>query len=170
MSTLPISSSSEPLALRPFRLTDAALVASWSTDPRDALWIAPRTAPPITADSVVDWTAGATFAGVLVGAADPVAYGELNLLDAGYAHWWIGHLVVAPSERGRGVGRALIAALLDRAFTASAAKVVTLVVFRENRAAIRAYEAAGMRFDGYETHYFESYQRREVLMRMIAKR
>lgn len=98
--------------------------------------------------------------------AEPVAYGELNVLDRGYRSHWLGHLVVAPHARGQGLGRALTELLLARAFEVHESRRVTLVVFRENQSAIACYRKAGMRPDGFEHHFFEPYNRGARLLRM----
>jgi GNAT superfamily N-acetyltransferase len=57
---------------------------------------------------------------------------------------WCGGFGVVPSRRGRGLGRRLMAALLESA-RAAGVRRLTLEVLRENAAALRLYEAAGLR-------------------------
>lgn len=57
---------------------------------------------------------------------------------------WCGGFGVVPELRGRGVGRRLMRALLESARAASLRRL-TLEVLRENTAARRLYEGAGMR-------------------------
>jgi GNAT superfamily N-acetyltransferase len=57
---------------------------------------------------------------------------------------WCGGFGVVPSRRGRGLGRRLMAALLESA-RAAGVRRLTLEVLRENAAALRLYEGAGLR-------------------------
>lgn len=152
--------------LRAFRAQDAPCVAGW-IGPADAYWLAPRSRPPLTVQSVLSWggSDGRRFVLVRPGGA-PVAYGEINRLSFSRRTWWLGHLIVDPDQRGRGYGRLLAGRLIERAFETCGASRVTLVVFPENTAAIACYRAVGMRDDGFETHYFPHYRRRVRLLRL----
>lgn len=57
---------------------------------------------------------------------------------------WCGGLGVVPERRGRGFGRVMVAALLDRA-RAAGLRSLKLEVLDKNTAALRLYEAAGLR-------------------------
>lgn len=163
-------SASPVCRLEPFNPRYADLVLSWIASPEEAYWIAPRTAPPLTVEEVLQWQAPGHQPFLLYksGHAEPIGYGELNLLSSLGRRYWLGHLIVDPAHRGRGHGKQLTRLLLRRAFTRHAANEVSLVVFPENRPALLCYEAAGMRPDGYETHELASYNRRVRLLRMIA--
>ncbi len=160
-----------PCRLVPFEAAWAELVASWAQDAREAYWLAPRNPPPLTAAEVLRWhTPGHTpYALLEEGRATPVGYGELNRLSSGRRRYWLGHLVIDPAERGRGLGAALTRKLLEEAFVRRRAQEVSLVVFPDNVAAIACYRAAGMREDGYETHEFAAYRRVETLLRMVVR-
>jgi RimJ/RimL family protein N-acetyltransferase len=144
------------------------LVASWVRDEREAFWLAPKTWPPITGDDVRAWQRPGHEALVLASQLDgqAVAYGELNVLNAARGDYWLGHLLVDSARRGRGLGLELTRALLRWARTHYAARTVSLVVFPENVAAIRCYQAAGLREAGYESHNLTPYCRRTRLLRM----
>ena len=153
-------------ALRPFRQTDAPLVASW-IGPDEAYWLAPRSRAPLTVETVLAWGQAEGQRFVLVTPdAVPVAYGEVNRLNFSPRTSWLGHLVVAPTQRRRGFGQRLARSLIDHAFDTGVARRVTLVVFPENAAAIACYRAVGMRADGFETHFFPHYRRRVRLLRL----
>jgi RimJ/RimL family protein N-acetyltransferase len=98
-----------------------------------------------------------------------VGYGEINALDVRARRYWLGHLIVDPEQRGRGLGTALTRLLLVRAFRELRAREVTLVVFPENATAIASYRAAGMFADGEEIHDFASYGLRARMLRMAAR-
>jgi RimJ/RimL family protein N-acetyltransferase len=157
--------------LEVFEPVYAALVASWVCDAREAYWLAPKTAPPVTAEHVRGWNCPGHEQLQLVArrGGGPVAYGELNVLDAERGLYWLGHLIVDPRRRGHGVGRALTLALLARAFTNYAARQVTLVVFPDNAAARACYRKAGLHEDGWEVHRLPPYRRRVRLLRMSSR-
>jgi RimJ/RimL family protein N-acetyltransferase len=156
------------LRLERFDPAHADLVASWVTSELEAYWLAPQTPPPLTADQVRRWSSSQHEAFQLRPPQQqpPIAYGELNILDR-YRHaYWLGHLIVDPAVRGRGVGRELTRRLIERARTCYGATEVTLVVFPANAPAIRCYRAAGLLPDGYELHDLEPYGHRARLLRM----
>ncbi len=158
--------------LVPATTADAWLVASWLADPHDAYWAAPRTWPPVTAQRVRTWFRAGHRPYLLTDdqAGQSVGYGELNTLRHRQGDYWIGHLVVDPQQRGRGYGLVLTLRLLERAFAHQRARRVLLVVFPENVTAIRCYQRAGMRPDGYELHHFPPYDRCEHLLKMVITR
>jgi ribosomal protein S18 acetylase RimI-like enzyme len=67
----------------------------------------------------------------------------------------IGHVIgmmVRPEMRGRGVGRALLAACIERVRTVEGMEMLTLTVTSSNRAAAALYEGAGFRRYGRLEH------------------
>lgn len=154
--------------LSAFRATDAEAVSSWVADDLQALWLAPRTPPPITPASVRGWRGWNIRQFCIRGDEDgpPVAYGELNTLNMLRGHYWLGHLVVASDQRGRGLGRLLTESLLERAFGELGARRVVLVVFPENLAAIACYRTCGLRDEATEIHFLPPYRRDAALLRM----
>jgi RimJ/RimL family protein N-acetyltransferase len=164
------ASLTRTLRLRAFDPVYAERVLSWVRDAREAYWLAPRTEPPLTADKVRAWVGPGRNPLMLVspGQPEPLAYGELNLLNEKRRQYWLGHLIVDRQQRGCGLGRRLTELLLHRAFRFHAARRVSLVVFPENKRAVACYQAAGMHKDGFETHYFLPYRCRERLLRLVA--
>jgi ribosomal protein S18 acetylase RimI-like enzyme len=160
----------DALRLTPFEPGMAGRVLSWVRSARDAYWLAPRTRPPLTVQKLLAWGGDGHHCFVLVAPshAEPLAYGEVNLLNAKRREYWLGHLIVDPQWRRRGLGRRLTELLLRHAFGDLDGKRVSLVVFADNDAAVSCYHAAGMRDDGHETHYFAPYHRRVRLLRMAA--
>lgn len=156
--------------LQAFTPGHADRVMSWVRTRQEAFWLAPRTAPPLTAEQVLNWQRPGhqAFLMLEVGLPDPIAYGELNVLGQEPGLFWLGHLIVDPQQRGRGCGIQLTRLLLWQAFYHQRAREVTLVVFPENKAAIAAYKAAGMRAAGHEQHEFAAYGRVVKLLRMVA--
>ncbi len=158
--------------LEPFHPGYADEVISWVRDEREALWLAPRSRPPLTASEVLNWQNAGHHSYLLVEKRDmggPVAYGELNELTGAARRYWLGHLIVADGRRGEGWGVELTRRLLWEGFSRRGARDITLVVFPDNQRAISCYKAAGMEPDGYEVHEFPAYGRRIRLLRMIAR-
>src|SRR5262249_26788489 len=134
------------MPLLPFVPGFAGLVSGWAVG-NDVVraWCAVD-GDRVPADVVAGWSLAEdveayVFAEDLDG--PPVAYGEL-WLDAEEGEVALARLLVAPEHRGRGVGRALTAALTDRAREAHPElPSVFLRVRPDNAQAIKAYAAAG---------------------------
>jgi len=160
-----------PETLVAFTPRHAPRVSSWIRTQADAYWLAPQTPFPITPARVRAWAVPGTEPLLLLSgdAGAPVAYGELNVLERGRAQYWIGHLIVDPEQRRRGLGRVLTQSLLQRAFRLRGALGVSLVVFPENEAAIRCYRGCGFREVGTEWHSFPAYGKRVAMLRMCVR-
>lgn len=160
------------LCLCDFHAEFATAIASWVRSDRELTWLAPRTLPPLTAAKVIAWGRDRANRILLwdAAAASPVGYSELNLMPNEKDHYWIGHFIVAPHLRGRGLGVRFVQAILDRAFHDLAASETSLVVFPDNTPAIRSYEHCGMKATGREIKYFRESRERHELIRMAIKR
>jgi len=156
--------------LRPSSHSYASLIASWVYSVEEAYWLAPKTPAPLTEAHVRAWRKPGHEPLALFNGreAQPIAYGELNVLSAARGEYWLGHLIVAPQHRGNGWGRCLTELLLERAYRRHAARRVSLVVFPENERAIGCYHRAGFREEGYEEHELRHYGRLVRLLRMSA--
>ncbi|HEX2205967.1 MAG TPA: GNAT family N-acetyltransferase [Longimicrobium sp.] len=88
----------------------------------------------------------------------------LGAAQPGDGHGWILSLGVDPAARGRGAGRALVAALLE-AFAARGAREVFLHVSPSNRAAIALYERLGFEVVREERDWFGPGEDRLILRR-----
>ena len=82
-----------------------------------------------------------------VAGEDILAYGMLRGWDEGYDVPSLG-LAVAPDHRGRGLARAMMLHLHDRAASRGAVRI-RLKVDRRNLSALRIYEAQGYRLDDH---------------------
>ncbi|HRX83630.1 MAG TPA: GNAT family N-acetyltransferase [Phycisphaerae bacterium] len=153
--------------LQPMSAGSAATVASWVRSDAELFWLAPSTVPPITAEKVLGWTRqrGAAFIYTPSHGEPPVGYAELNAMARDRRHLWIGHVLIDPALRGGGLGRALTAALVHRAFRIEGARRLSLVVFPENVSAVRCYEAAGFTLRGEENQCFGAAPQRFRLLR-----
>lgn len=120
----------------------AATIASWSVSADETLaWVSSST--PVTADTVRGWWDDADVAPriLLDPAGTPVAYGEV-WDDAEEDEVELARLVVDPARRREGVGRRLVAALLEVA-REHGRTATFLRVVPENAAARALYRATG---------------------------
>ena len=141
------------------------MIATWVGTSQELLLLAPSTEPPLTARKVLAWRKPGAIAFVHrvdVGeqttsiAAPAIAYGEINPMRNSPEHFWLGHVVVEPTQRGSGLGRSFVLALVDHAHRLLGARRISLVVFPDNEPAIRCYSSAGFRNMGEENHQFSS--------------
>ncbi|MBI4717370.1 MAG: GNAT family N-acetyltransferase [Planctomycetes bacterium] len=148
------------------------MIAAWVGTAPELRWLAPSSALPLTAEKVVAWRKPGGHAMVWTRdtAEVPAAYAELNPMRDAPDHWWMGHVIVSPQLRGRGMGTAFVRALLNEAFTELLASRVSLVVFPENRIAIACYRRAGFTAIGEEYHRFSEESPYLRLLRLEARR
>jgi RimJ/RimL family protein N-acetyltransferase len=153
------------------------MLVSWVGGDADLRWLAPNTAPPLTPEKVLEWQKpeGRAYVAVAArpeepngspppramhngdcGESDLVAYGELNPIQGRPRQFWLGHCLVRPDRRGRGLGCAFVKTLLRQAFAVLRASNVALIVFPDNRAALHCYLRAGFVAVGEEWHSFLS--------------
>jgi len=130
----------------PFEARHASLVAGWVRSDKDLFMLSPRTPGPLTAAKVIGWkqAGGDQLMYHDPGDGEPCGYVELNPMPEGGRHWWIGHCIVAPHQRGNGTGLRMVRLVLDRAFEYRDARRVSLVVFPGNFGAVRCYCVAGL--------------------------
>ena len=156
------------LRLRPFNEGHGSTIAGWVQTARQLLWLAPATEMPLTAEKVVGWTrpTGQAFILTRDGHDTPLGYGELNPMRRQPRHLWLGHAIVCPDQRGRGIGQALVQALVDHAFDRLGADRISLIVFPENVAAIECYKRVGFIPVGHEYHRFGQSSKRHRFLRL----
>jgi ribosomal protein S18 acetylase RimI-like enzyme len=134
----------DELNIRPFVEADEAEVTSWFADAGELRFFAgPRLTWPLDAGqwrsirldpSVTAWT------GIFGQETTPIGHGELVAESTTTAR--LARLAIAPPERGRGVGRAMMIKLIDEA-RVGGHTLLTLNVHQDNTAAIRAYRGFG---------------------------
>jgi RimJ/RimL family protein N-acetyltransferase len=143
--------------LTPFQPRHALTIARWIQTEQQLRWLAPSTHPPLTAEKIMGWkkSGGEAFVLVKGGEWSPLGYGEINPMRKGGEYLWLGHVIVRPDQRGRGLGRTLLRALLVEAFERRNAMRVALIVFPDNLAALRCYRRVGFSLSGEEIHQFD---------------
>jgi len=160
-----------PFYLTRYEPSSAAVICTWVRSSIELTYLAPGTAPPLTAEKVAAW--GRDRANRLLlctpDGSQPIGYGELNPMAHRADQMWIGHLIVNPDVRGAGIGRRFTQALLARAFLQYGAAEVLLLVFPDNRPALACYEGCGMVVTGREHKSFEATRQRHLFLRMSIK-
>ena len=154
------------MELTPFATHFATTIASWVSDDISLLWLAPRTPPPLTPRKVLDWHGPnkTVLLAYIEGEDAPCAYAEINQMKSKPYELWLGHIIVDPQRRSRGIGSLFVDQLLDEGFESFGAQMVSLVVFPENVAAIRCYQRCGFSVTREECHRF---RRRGPKCRML---
>lgn len=150
----------------------AEIVAGWAPSENELFWLAPKTAPPLTASKVIAWIApeGAPLLFHRHGEDRPLGYLELNPMPGDFGHYWLGHCVIDPAWRGLGLGRQMIRTCLELAFRYRRAQRVSLVVFPENSPAIRCYGYAGFVIAGDQYKHFPTTGRQHRMLQMTIDR
>lgn len=158
-------------ALSHFDPLFAPMIAKWPRDKSELTWLAPGTKAPLTASKVVGWAKPGGYRLLYwAGGPAPAGYAEINPMHGLNGQWWVGHFIIDPALRSRGLGRRFFRALVRIAFESLAAEQMLLVVFPENESAVRCYEQGGMTIEGREQKLFASTRKRHVFLRMVLRR
>lgn len=134
------------VSLRAPTAGDYAAIASWIPDAASGLrWAGPRLSFPFAASELPELLAvpggGGSSWSLIDGSAEPCGFGQHWVLAPGAVH--LGRIIVAPSVRGRGLGRVLCQQLISAALQSPSATAVTLRVYRDNRVAVGLYSSLG---------------------------
>lgn len=156
------------LALAPFHRDDAPFIVSWVSNREALRLLSPSTEPPLTTGKLLCWSrvGGAAFVARPPSAKSPIAYGELNAVEGIVDRLWLGHVILRPDLRGRGLGTRFVRALMGHAFSVRRAAKVELIVFPENERAIDCYRRVGFRLVGAEVHHFREGGAAERMLRL----
>jgi ribosomal protein S18 acetylase RimI-like enzyme len=135
------SGGSRGLELVEFDLASAPAVSSWARTAQEVQAWCSQSEAPVPPDVVAGWSqAPDVLAYLLVDGAEPIGYGEL-WVDDEEAEVELARLIVEPAHRGRGVGRDMVARLVQKAMHHHSS--VLMRVHPDNLAARRCYAAAG---------------------------
>jgi RimJ/RimL family protein N-acetyltransferase len=147
------TSARPALALRALAPTDCDRLLAW-IDSADALWqwsgVRAFTWPFDRGQLLRDLAARAGSGGLLAGVDESGEMVAHVLIEPQHRHGvgHIGRVAVAPDQRGRGLGTALMRATVRHGFDEMGLHRLQLVVYTFNAAAIAAYRSAGFVVDG----------------------
>ena len=133
---------------------DYEAIASWVPDAQSCFWWAgPRMKFPFTAAVLPSLL---TFVGaqgqsycLAEGTVSPLGFGQHWVVKPGAVH--LARIIIAPSARGRGIGRLFFRLLAAQAIQATGAEEVTLRVYRQNAVALSLYSSLGFSTDQAES-------------------
>jgi RimJ/RimL family protein N-acetyltransferase len=156
------------MTLLPFTPVWAPVIASWVRDDDELRRLAPSTPPPLTPEKVEAWRRDGGWPMLLFDQRlpEPIGYAELNPMRGDPRHYWLGHVLIEPSLRGGGLGRAFVRLVLRFAETELGARRISLIVFPDNPAALACYRAVGFQAIREERHRFGRSSPRHRLLRM----
>jgi [ribosomal protein S18]-alanine N-acetyltransferase len=119
-------------------------LASWLPDAKACTrWGGPRVPfpfVPAALPALLEFPGEQSYV-LAAGAGSPVGFGQHWVFTPGSVH--LGRIIVAPSERGRGLGRLLCQLLIEQAVRTTGASFVTLRVYRDNATAHSLYLTLG---------------------------
>jgi len=131
-------------SLRAPLLSDYATISTWINDAQAcARWAGPLLRFPFTAEELATQIVVPQGRSHCLGdgCAGPLAFGQYWQRVPGCAH--LGRIIVAPSTRGRGLGKVLCSQLIEDAIERVGAGRFTLRVYRDNAPAMRLYTSLG---------------------------
>ena len=156
------------LHLKTFHESHASIVVDWVQTPEQLKRLAPGSTMPLTAEKVLAWRRphGHVFELAREGDETPIGYAELNPMQRERKHLWLGHVIVCPNERGRGIGTVFVRMLLEYAFDQLDAHRVSLIVYPDNKPAVDCYQRVGFKATREEYHTFGSSGVEERMLRL----
>ncbi len=131
------------IALQPFAADQIAEIASWLLSAKEASAWAGRDTPfPLTPDQFRRWHDDPdVYPFIACDDGNLIAYGEI-WVDTMEQEIELARIIVHPSRRAMGIGRAFVVALVDRAASYGLTDVF-MRVMPDNDPAIRCYQASG---------------------------
>ena len=154
--------------LRAFEVSLAEEILRWVRSDVELCRLAPGTPPPLTLEKILAWhKPGGSVYTLHADAHGPmIGYAELNPMRNEPQHFWLGHILIRPDERGKGWGRTIVSAILRVAFEDREALRVSLLVFPDNEPALRCYRVLGFEERGAEVHLFPATKRTHRMLRL----
>lgn len=142
------------LTLRPFAMSDFALLASWFSSLQQVVqWGGSHLSFPLTQDDASHMLAE--------GQTTPpsrlcwmVDRGDTAIGHVQLAYDWhdgnarLGRVAIAPNQRGQGLARPMVALMIDEAFRTPGIERLELNVYTFNTPAIHTYQALGFVMEG----------------------
>ncbi|EHQ52100.1 GCN5-like N-acetyltransferase [Ectothiorhodospira sp. PHS-1] len=139
------------LVIRAAEAADLDVISQLPADAREADWVFPGAAHPVSPEWLRTVVAGSAHAEVVEYRGAVVAFGVLHSLEPGGAGF-VSHLVVRPDLRGRGIGSHLLDHLMGRAFRDARCREMHVQVATEDvPALLMCYEKGFMPY-GMDRH------------------
>ncbi|MBW3696034.1 N-acetyltransferase [Vibrio sp. T187] len=141
------------MQLVPFEDEHASIVKDWFESKQDALmWGGRVFGWPLLSKAIIERSlANEIEFFVLMNQDELVGFIEFQTTSTNELRFC--RVAVAPSSRGKGVGKVLIRAAIEKAKTNSDITVVTLAVFKNNVSAKKCYESIGFEVFDREPKY-----------------
>lgn len=130
------------LTHRPVDEKDVPLICGFPQSEDELFFLFPKAAFPLAPSQLRDAIARRSDSTVVELDGDVVAFANFYRCEPG-GRCSIGNVIVAPSARGRGVGRYLVERMVDRAFSGHRAAEVTISCFNRNVAGLLLYARLG---------------------------
>ncbi len=144
-----------PLTLRPFDRSDFARLIGWVESAEFLMqWAGPIFTYPLDAGQLERYKLLATgdpptrYIYTALEGADPVGHIELSAVDRRNRAATLARVLIAPGQRGRGLGRQMVTAALALGFDTLGLHRLDLNVFDFNHAALACYTQAGLMREG----------------------
>jgi ribosomal-protein-alanine N-acetyltransferase len=130
--------------LRTPELADYQAMTTWIPDTEAcARWAGPLVPFPFSAETLpVLLSMPSGYSCSLIDPANQcIGFGQHWMTEPGNVH--LGRIIVAPTMRGRGVGRILCELLIKQAWQTTGTSTITLKVYRDNQIALSLYSSLG---------------------------
>lgn len=125
--------------------SDYEQLASWITDAWScSRWAGPSVPFPFDANDLPKWLSAGIGHSLTLrqqGQTDLLGFGQW--FDKGYGLVRLARIIIAPNQRGKGLGRILCQQIMDNARTSMAVETFSLGVYRDNPAALATYLRLG---------------------------
>jgi ribosomal protein S18 acetylase RimI-like enzyme len=156
------------LTHRPVEEKDLPLICSFPKNAAELFYMFPAATYPLTVEQLEQAISERSDSTVVQRDGKVVGFANFYLWEKG-GTCSIGNVIVAPSARGRGVGRYLMKVMLDIAYEKHQASEVTLSCFNDNIDGLLFYPPLG--FEPYSIEERPDWKgRRKVLINMRHKR
>ena len=155
------------LTLKPFNNSDATLLAELLKNEQTYALICGGKYGnyPVTAQDIINYYATLEGAHPMTAFFEGRAVGHILIVKKGEGAL-LGSVVIDERERGKGLGRHLLASALDFAFKTLGAKEACIGVFEDNAGALSLYKSLGFKEDKKEERAFLSEQRPYVWLKL----
>ncbi len=130
------------LTLRPLLSEDLAAIAQFPRNPRELFWMFPNAQWPLTPEQLAATAEQRIDPTTLLIDGVPAGYANLFHCEPGVS-CEIGNIIVDPTRRGQGLGRALVTYMIERAFTAYRVPRVEIACFGDDHAGLLLYNRLG---------------------------